>query len=136
MKKTRLTYRVPYADTDKMGVVYYANYLVYFERIRNEMLRDSGSSYTEMEKRGILLPVIEAHCVYRIPALYDDILEIFGWCEGMEGARITIGCEIVRNGDLLASGHTIHAFLSAETGKPIRIPQDVKNRLTSDGSHS
>ena len=69
-----MSYRVPYADTDQMGVVYYANYLEYFERSRTEMLREAGLSYSEMEKMGYFLPVSEAYCKYSGSARYDDLL--------------------------------------------------------------
>src|SRR5262245_28192662 len=72
----RTQVRVRYADTDQMGVVYYANYLVWFEVARTEWLREGGWSYREMEADGISLPVIEAHCEYRQPARYDDEIEI------------------------------------------------------------
>ena len=68
--------RVRYADTDQMGVVYYANYLVWFEVGRTEWLRDAGWNYRDMEEAGISLPVIEAHCEYRQSARYDDEIEI------------------------------------------------------------
>ncbi len=125
LKKSRLPYRVPYADTDQMGVVYYANHLVYFERVRNELLRDLGVTYKELEARGILLPVLEAHCDYRKPAHYDDLLEICGWCESAGRTRIKCFAEIARGDELLASGYTIHACLSAETGRPVRLPADL-----------
>ena len=64
--------RVRYADTDKMGVAYYANYFVWFEVGRTDLLRQSGWSYREMEAEGFSLPVIEAQCAYRAPARYDD----------------------------------------------------------------
>ena len=129
MKKTRLIYRVPYADTDKMGRVYYANYLVYFERVRNEMLRESGISYLEMENRGILLPVIEAHCIYKMPATYDDLLEVCGWFEETLPTRIRIACEIIRDNAILTTGYTVHACLSSEKNRPTKIPADVRQRL-------
>src|SRR5919112_421603 len=68
--------RVRYAETDKMGVVYYANYLVWFEVARTDLLRSLGWSYREMEGAGISLPVIEAHCDYHRPARYDDEIEV------------------------------------------------------------
>ena len=74
LRKTRV--RVRYADTDRMGVVYYANYLVWFEVGRTEWLRETGWSYREMESEGVALPVIEARCEYRQPARYDDEVEI------------------------------------------------------------
>ena len=68
--------RVRYAETDQMGVVYYANYLVWFEVGRTDLLRESGWNYREMETEGFGLPVIEAHCIYRESAKYDDEIEI------------------------------------------------------------
>src|SRR5213078_2473527 len=70
------TLRVRYAETDQMGVVYYANYLVWFEVARADLLRQSGWTYREMEAGGVRLPVIEAHCEYRRPARYDEEIEI------------------------------------------------------------
>ncbi len=118
-----LTYRVPYADTDQMGIVYYANFLVYFERSRNEVLRSLGLTYREMEAEGILLPVIEAHCRYLQPALYDDLLEIHGWFSREGRTRVRAHCEVKRGETLLAEGYTIHACLSRETRRPIRLPE-------------
>ncbi len=120
-EKTRMEYRVPYADTDQMGVVYYANYLVYFERMRNELLRDLGVTYKEMEAQGIMLPVLEAHCDYLKPARYDDLLEIRGWSETIGRTRIKCRAEVARGEELLASGYTVHACLSIETGRPVRL---------------
>ena len=95
---TSIEYRVPYADTDQMKVVYYANYLVYFERLRNELLRDTGYTYYKMEEDGLALPVIEAVCNYKSSARYDDLLTISGWVSEIKGVRVTIQCE-VRRGD-------------------------------------
>ena len=127
--KTSLAYRVPYADTDQMGVVYYANYLVYFERSRNEVLRAGGLTYKEIEASGILLPVIQAHCDYARPAAYDDSLEIIGWFELLSPLRIRAHCEVRRDGQLLAEGHTIHVVFCAKTRKPVRFPAGVLERL-------
>jgi acyl-CoA thioester hydrolase len=127
--RTSLPYRVPYADTDQMGVVYYANYFVWFERVRNEVLRDRGVTYKEMEAAGILLPVIEAHCDFKQPAAYDDALEIVGWFELPSPTRIRANCEIRRAGALLASGHTVHVVLSAQTRKPMRLAEELAQRI-------
>src|SRR5687767_15246932 len=70
------TLRVRYAETDRMGVVYYANYLVWFEVARADLMRSLGWTYREMEESGVILPVIEAHCEYKRPARYDDEIEI------------------------------------------------------------
>jgi len=122
---TTITYRVPYADTDQMGFVYYANYLVYFERLRNELLRRSGTPYKEWEARGLLLPVIEAYCRYRAPAHYDDILTISGFISLGKGTRIRIDYEARRDDTLLAEGYTVHACLQ-RSGRPTRVPEELR----------
>jgi len=124
MDKFSIQYRVPYADTDQMGVVYYANYFVFFERLRNELLREMGLSYKTMEESGIMLPVIDASCSYKKSAYYDDILTICGWVSEVKGPRITICCEVYRDETLLASGHTVHASVNL-AGKPVRPPRNI-----------
>lgn len=121
----RTAYRVPYADTDAMGYVYYGNYLTWFERARNELLRAARLPYAEMEARGFMLPVLEAHVDYRLPARYDDEVEIAGWLDSMRGVRCTVRCAVTRGGALLASGWTVHACVSAETRRPVRFPPEA-----------
>jgi len=117
-----LDYRVPYADTDQMGVVYYANFFVYFERVRNEMLRAVGYTYKQMEAEGLRLPVLEAVCFYRQPARYDDLLTISGAFEPVSPTRLKVHCKVTCGDVLLAEGHTIHACFSAERNRPVRLP--------------
>ena len=69
-------YRIPYADTDKMGVVYHANYLKYFEMGRTELMRQIGFTYDDMEKQGFYFPVVNAQCNYHAPAHYDDLITV------------------------------------------------------------
>ena len=122
MLKTEIKYRVPYADTDKMGIVYYANYFEYFERLRSELLRESGKPYPQIEAEGTMLPVIEAHCNYHQPAKYDDLISIIGWVAEVKGAKIKICCEIRNGKTLLAEGWTIHACVDLNTRRPVRAP--------------
>ena len=119
--------RVRYAETDKMGVVYYANYLVWFEVGRTDLLRESGWDYREMEKEGYALPVIEAHCTYREPARYDDVLDVRTTGMLLSPVRVQFTYEIVRASDaaMLATGTTIHATLDRE-GRPCRLPERVR----------
>ena len=88
--KATLQYRVPYADTDQMGYVYYANYFIYFERGRNELMRAMNFTYKELEDMGIGLPVIEAHSNYRSPARYDDLLTVEARLAEFKGLRIMV----------------------------------------------
>ena len=123
--KASLEYRVPYADTDQRGFVYDANFFSYLERSRNEILRDLGIPYVELEERGVILPVLEAHCEYKTPAKYDDVLKIVGWGEIVGKARIKCHAEVWRNGERLASGYTVHACLDKETLRPVRVPDEI-----------
>ena len=114
--------RVPYAHTDQMRFVYYSHYLVYFEMARSELLRQVGLAYAELEKRGVFLPVIEAHCEYKAPAHFDDLLIVSSRCE-IQGLRIRIAYEIHRDRKLIVTGYTVHVCLSPE-GKVLRpIPE-------------
>ena len=121
---TKLSYRVPYADTDQMGVVYYGNYLTLFERARNELMRDMGYTYKECEAEGFALPVVHAEVDYKSPARYDDLLEISAWVDEIKGVRCRIACEVRRQGEtqLLAKGHTVHVFVDIKTLRPIPPP--------------
>ena len=122
--------RVRYAETDRMGVVYYANYLVWFEVGRTEWLRDRGWSYREMETDGVALPVIEAHCLYRQPARYDDEIEIVTRATLLTPIRIRFDYDALRRQDgvRVAEGYTVHAALDP-AGRPCRLPQRVRAML-------
>ncbi len=118
------TVRVRYADTDKMGVVYNGNYLTYFEIGRTELLRAIELPYSELEKHGCLLPVSEAKVLYKIPAVYDDILHITTTFKySAHSATITIEYKITRDADCIAEGYTTHPFLNATTRRPMRPPK-------------
>lgn len=118
--------RVRYAETDQMGVVYYANYLVWFEVARSNWLREAGWSYREMEADGYLLPVLEAHCAYKQSARYDDELDIRAAGVKLSPVRVRFNYQVVRAADgvLLAEGYTVHATLDQQ-GKPCRLPTRV-----------
>ena len=124
MKKITLDYRVPYADTDQMGVVYYGNYLTLFERARNELMRECGYTYRECEAEGWMLPVIHAEVDYKSPARYDDLLEVTAYVQQQKGVRLEIACEVRRKGEeaLLAKGFTRHCFVSTSDFRPVPPP--------------
>jgi acyl-CoA thioester hydrolase len=110
-----------------MGVVYYANYLVWFEVGRTDLLRTLGWSYREMEEAGFSLPVIEASCVYHRPARYDDELEIQTRGTLLSAVRMQFDYEIVRCPGLepIVKGRTLHAAVNPQ-GRPARLPARVK----------
>jgi len=116
--------RVPYADVDQMGVVYYANYFVYFEMARSELLREAGLPYPELESRGVLLPVVEAHCMYRRSAKYDDLIQVRSRCSVVRRTRLHIDYEIWRDGERLVDGYTEHVCMSRD-GKVGRLTPEL-----------
>lgn len=120
--------RVRYKETDQMGVVYYANYYVWFEVGRVEFMRSLGMSYKELEKEGVILPVIESRCIYRHSAKYDELISIRTGIKHMSGAKITFVYEVIRkeDGDLLATGETVHAFTDVKTFRPVRFKKYFK----------
>jgi acyl-CoA thioester hydrolase len=122
--------RVIYGDTDQMGVVYYANYFRYFEFSRSEYLRARGGSYTLFEASGFGLPVVTAHCDYKRPAKYEDLLVIDVHLAELRRASMRFEYEIKREGDgaVLVTGHTVHACIGA-SGKPTGLPESLVKLL-------
>lgn len=114
--------RVRYAETDTAGVVYYANYLTYFEVGRVELLRALGMPIGEVEARGIVLPVVEARVKYLRPARLDDLLEISLTLDSVGPASFAFDYEVTRDGLLLASGWTRLAVCERDTGRCLGMP--------------
>jgi len=116
--------RVRYAETDQMGVVYYANYAIYFEIGRVDALRAMGASYKQMEESGIMLPVLDLKIKYIRPAKYDDLLTIKVTVPEMPGTRITFLYEVTNEaGTLLTVGETTLVFVDMAKNKPTQIPE-------------
>tara|TARA_B100001964_G_scaffold172010_1_gene189314 strand:+ start:921 stop:1316 length:396 start_codon:yes stop_codon:yes gene_type:complete len=131
MKCSEINVRVRYQETDQMGIVYYSNYFVYFEMGRIEFLRDMGISYAEIEKENIFLAVAEAHCKYKSPAMFDDLLVVKTCLSIMKLARIEFSYKIrrVNEDTLIAEGSTLLACLG-KNKKPIAIPEKIRNALS------
>jgi acyl-CoA thioester hydrolase len=136
MRPFAATVRVIYGDTDQMGVVYYGNYLRYFEVGRCEWLRAHGHTYREFEAGGHLLPVIEAQLRYRAPARYDDLLAIEVRPTVARSASVKFSYAVRRGEELLVEGHTTHACVGRD-GKPRRFPAAIAELLrhSTAGSH-
>ena len=117
--------RVRFGDTDAAGIVYYANYLRYFEAGRAELMRHLGMPYAEVVKDGYILPVVETWCRYRAPAVYDDLIEIHSWLHEHKQASLLIGCHIRRGDTLLAEGATRIGCMR-EDGTPCRLPPALR----------
>ena len=122
--------RVIFGDTDQMGIVYYANYLRYFEAARAALLRHRGLSGRDLEAEGVMFPVAEASCRYRRPARYEDLLDVDIAIAELGHARIRFVYEVRRGGEVLAEGHTMHACVDA-AGHPRRIPPALRAAIAA-----
>jgi acyl-CoA thioester hydrolase len=121
-------HRVTYSETDRMGFAYYANYLVWFEIGRTELFRASGLAYKDLEDMGYMLPVIEASCRFMRPVHYDDLLTIRTRVSEFKGVRLGFAYAILKDGQVIAEGATLHAFMDKE-GRPKKLPRDIRERL-------
>ena len=124
MYRSSLNLRVRYAETDQMGVAHHSSYFVWMEAARTELLREFGLSYRELEERGYLLPVVEAHCRFSRSVRYDDVITIESSLDKLRGASLRIGYRICRAGDenpAVAEGYTLHAFTNRE-GRVVKTP--------------
>ena len=117
--------RVRYAETDQMGIVYYANYLVYFEVGRTAFIRQVWKPYAEIESLGYVLPALSASVEYKGSASYDDLLTIKTILKDYNRVKLTFGYEITReDGKLIAIGSTLHCFTELD-GKPRRMMKEL-----------
>lgn len=125
-RKYSMDIRVTYADTDQMGVVYYANYLIWFEMVRTEFFRARGIVYKSLEDElKIYLPVVEACCSYKAPIRYDEVITVTTWLSEVGRCRLTFEYEISSRGKLTTQGHTKHVFIDSNN-KPIEIPAKIR----------
>lgn len=120
--------RVIFGDTDQMGVVYYANYLRYFESARADYWRSLGKSYKDLEAWGVALPVVEAHCFYKRPAHYEDLLVVDTRVSELRAASLRFAYSIYRGDDLLATGETRHGVIGGD-GRPRRLPDALRDAI-------
>ena len=116
--------RVEYHHTDRMGIVHHSNYVKFFEVARTEWLRANGLTYAEMERRGVMMPIVDVAVKYRNPALYDELLSVTAFVDEMPMARMTFRYEVRgEDGRDIASGSTTLGFVDRETRRPQRAPQ-------------
>ncbi|WP_024821688.1 acyl-CoA thioesterase [Aminobacterium mobile] len=121
MREVTISLRVRYGETDQMGVVYYANYLTWFEIGRTEYCRALSTPYVLWEERGVFLPVVEVHCRYKASAYYDDVICVSTWVQELKQSSINFCYRVFRKEDskLLVEGWTRHAFVD-KAGRLLR----------------
>mgnify|MGYP003309274887 FL=1 len=116
--------RVEYHHTDQMGIVHHSNYVKFFEVARTEWLRAMGITYAEMERRGVMMPIVDVAVKYRNPALYDELISVTAFVDAMPMARMTFRYEVRgEDGREIATGSTTLGFIDSQTRRPQRAPQ-------------
>ncbi len=126
--RVRTAFRVRYAETDQMGMAYYANYLVWFEVMRGDFMRAVGLPYSEMERDGFFLPIVEAHVRYLAPARYDDAVEVTAWVSALRSRLVTFRYRVEREGVELATGWTTHVPVGRD-GRPRPFSEAIRSAL-------
>ena len=130
LKEFSIQIRVRYGETDQMGVVYHGNYATYFEIARTEWLRNLGISYKELEKKGVMLPVISLSLNFLKSAKYDDVLTITVSLKKTPLIKIDFDYEIInQNHEKVSTGNSVLAFIDIETNKPIKCPAYILEKL-------
>ena len=133
MKSFETKIRVEYHHTDQMGIVHHSNYVKFFEVARTEWLRAMGLTYAEMERRGVMMPIVEVNVKYRQPAYYDELISVTASVDELPMARMVFKYEIHgEDGRDIASGSTTLGFIDKQTRRPQRAPQwlmEVLERL-------
>ncbi len=116
--------RVWYVDTDQMGIVHHSNYVKYYEAARSDLMRDLGISYAEMERRGVMMPILEVHSIYKASAHYDEMISVEVSSDSLPAARIVFNYRVFNEaGTLLNTGSTTLGFLHSESRRPTRAPR-------------
>ncbi|MBS3737549.1 MAG: acyl-CoA thioesterase [Psychroflexus sp.] len=125
-------YKVRYAETDQMGVVHHANYLLYLEQARIEWLENKGIKYNELEKEGIMLPVYKIEIEYKKPLVFGESVKVQVQCSKAPDVKIGFDYKLLNPCDeVVAEAKVILVFMSAQTRKPIRCPKHVFEILTA-----
>ncbi len=117
--------RVIFGDTDQMGVVYYGNYMRFFESARAAYWRGLGRSYQDLVDRGVAMPVVEAHCNYKRPAHYEDLIVVETRVSELRAASLRFAYVVRRGETVLAEGYTRHAVIDTK-GKPRALPDALR----------
>lgn len=125
--RTDLTVR--YAETDRMGVVYYSNYFIWFEVARTDHLKSKGISYKELEeKNGLYLMVVESFARYKAPATYDDKVTVESWVSSVKNASFSFEYNVYLGDKIIAEGRTAHV-LTDNSRRPVKLPEFIRKRI-------
>jgi acyl-CoA thioester hydrolase len=135
--RSTIDVEVRYAETDQMGVVHHANYIVWFELARTHLCALSGFHYADIERMGYLLMVTGVEVRYRRSARYGDTVQVVCWGERLASRALRFAYEVRKGDELLATGASDHLWIEKATGRPCRIPEALREpfvRLAGDAS--
>ncbi len=122
--------RACYEESDQMGFIHHSNHTIWMELARMNLFRDCGVNYRELETKGILLPVTKVFTKYVSPAYFDDEIRVHAAFTKITRAKIRVDYLIFRDeNELLCYGYTEHCFILKETKKPVKIPEDILNKM-------
>ena len=132
MVEHEISLRVRYAETDRMGYVYYGRYMEYLEMARTDLIRSLGVTYRQLEDdHGVGLPVLKVEVTYIRPAKYDDVLRMVTRVPEMPTGRITFETEIYKEDELINKSRVVLCFVDGKTGRPTRPPEIVLEAMKS-----
>jgi acyl-CoA thioester hydrolase len=129
MYKKSIKLRVRYGETDKMGVVYHSNYINYYEVARTECIRSLGLPYSELEDRGVILPVTKVESVYKDSLYYDDEVEVVAKVREMPGYKIIFDYDVLKEGTIVNYGVSELVFYDVEKKRPCKAPIELVEAL-------
>ncbi|HKI06530.1 MAG TPA: thioesterase family protein [Thermoanaerobaculia bacterium] len=124
--RSQIDVEVRYAETDQMGVVHHANYVVWFELARTSLCSRSGFHYADIEKLGYLLMVTGVEARYHRPARYGDVVQVACWCERLGSRGLRFAYEVRKGEERLVTGVTEHVWIESATGRPCRTPEVLR----------
>ncbi|MCU0440966.1 MAG: acyl-CoA thioesterase [Bacteroidia bacterium] len=132
MMVTETRIRVRYGETDQMGVVYHGNYALYFEEARTDALRQIGVSYKNLEKAGVMMPVVQLVMNYKKPATYDELLTIRTSLKTLPTVKIVLDYEVFNEvGEFLSSGSSTLVFVDMKTQRPVKCPAELYEKFST-----
>ncbi len=122
---------VRYAETDQMGIVHHANYLVWFELARTRLCLEAGKPYPQIEDLGYLMIITQAQQNYRLAARYGDQIKVIGWLDWVSSRSLQFGYQVKREEQILSTGYTRHLWVKRESHRPCRIPASLRETFLS-----
>ncbi len=125
-KRSEVEFEVRYAETDQMGIVHHANYLIWFELARTRFCADGGKPYPEIEALGFFMIITQAQQDYRLAACYGDTVKVSCWLDWVASRSLQFGYQVMRGEQVLSTGYTRHLWVKRESRRPCTMPESLR----------